>query len=88
MAHDPTLLRAYGDLRALVEDLIDARSPAERRRVTGALATWLRAHCAQCGTPLERDRRGRGEPWCWGYEITSLPPPRLPALPDDTDVPF
>lgn len=89
--YEPTLLHAYWALRALCEDLTDAPSVTDRQRVTAAITTWLMGHCANCGIPLNRERRRRRaeEPWCWSCELDMLPPPPLPPTTlDDSDVPF
>ncbi|NTU84035.1 MAG: hypothetical protein HGA45_32465 [Chloroflexales bacterium] len=82
---------AQFELRALVEELLDAPDEAGRQEVAAAMRLWLRCHCESCGTLIRRELRRRGEEYCFVCfpppERDDLPP-TPPATQEPDDVPF
>ena len=90
MIHDPTLLRAYWDLRSLCEDLLDISMETDEERVIDAIETYLLSHCATCGVLLERERRRQRmeTPQCLACEAAMRPPATFRTRPDPDVTPF
>lgn len=57
--------RAYREIRALNEDLLEAPSSRRRRQLRTALREALRMHCRECGDVLDREQRTGGEEFCY-----------------------
>lgn len=46
--------RAHADLRALMNQLLDAPDQAGHDEAMAAIRVWLRTHCASCGAVVGR----------------------------------
>jgi hypothetical protein len=66
--------RAYADLRALMNELLDAPDETGHDEAMTAIRVWLRTHCATCGTVVERSARRPDplSPTCWECDIGDL----------------
>ena len=65
--------RAYADLRALMNELIEAQDETGHTEAMTAIRVWLRTHCASCGAVVERsNRRDNLSPSCWECDIGDL----------------
>jgi hypothetical protein len=74
MAPDTNARRAYADLRALLEELLDAPDDEAHDEALAAIQVWLRTHCMTCGAVVERAvrRPDKLSPTCWQCDVGDL----------------
>lgn len=74
MAPDTNALRAYADLRALLNELLEAPDEPAQTEAMAAIRVWLRTHCASCGAVVERAvrRPDKLSPTCWQCDVGDL----------------
>lgn len=60
------------ELRALIEELLDAPDEAARQEVEAALRLWLQLHCRSCGSLIDIELRRSDPPE--EYCFACLPP--------------
>jgi len=81
---DHVVLIPLHELRAIVEELVEAKGDLHRAQATSALAIWLRLHCIDCGRLIAATERTYGDTYCG----LCLPPPLDPTNLVTDDVPF
>lgn len=61
------------EVRALIEEFVDAHTDTQAEEVAAAMRVWLRIHCARCQRVISRNRRNTVDTLCAVCEKTPAP---------------